>query len=169
MIIQCICLFFAACVIGFDAYYLVNPSTCFFPTSTCKGNGTIRGLFYSQSNFNNIKVPLIITQLVAGGIMLLLLLLYIVIFIVTIVRVHRAKSPPSIYPTTPYTLPVVPTGPDGMIVAPPVTNVRPTRIASPLYHRPTMVVDNGEGRTNDLLCPTCSTMMAVSVKKRPPQ
>ena len=164
-----ICLFFASCVIGFDAYYLFHPSTCFFPTSTCQSTGLTRGLFYSQSNFNNIKIPLIITQLVAGGVMLFLCLIYILIFIITVVRVHRVKSLPSIYPQAPYTLPVVPTGPDGMIVAPPVTNIRPTRAASPLYHRPTLVIDNGEGRTNDLLCPTCSTMMAVSVKKRSPQ
>ena len=98
--------------------------------------------------------------------MFFLCLIYVVIFIITLIRVHRAKSAPHVYPQAPYTLP---TGPDGMIVAPPVYNVRPTRAASPLYHRPTMILDNGDGRANDLLCPTCSTMMAVSVKKRPPQ
>lgn len=172
LIIQCISLFFAACVIGFDSYYLANPSTCFFPTSVCKSNGTTRGLFYSKSNFENIKTPLIIGQLAAGGVMFFLCLIYVVIFVVTLIRVHKAKSTPNVFPQAPYALPTVPplpTGPDGMILAPAYNTVRPTRVASPLYHRPAMIVDNGDGRANDLLCPTCSTMMAVSVKKRPPQ
>ncbi len=156
-------------MIGFDAYFLANQTTCFFPSSTCKGSGSTRGILFTQWNFDNIKIPLIIAQLSAGGVMLLLCLLYIVIYIITVVRVKRAKTPPDVHPQMPYTLPVVPTGPDGMITVPPITNIRPTRVASPLYHRPTMVLDNGEGRTNDLLCPTCSTMMSVSVRKRPPQ
>ncbi len=156
-------------MIGFDSYFLSYPSTCFFPSSTCFSLGTYRGVFYSVSNFNNIKTPLIIGQLAAGGVMFVLCLIYIVIYIITTIRVHKAKTPPMVYPQTPYIMPRVPTGPDGMITAPPITNIRPTRAASPLYHRPTMVLDNGEGRANDLLCPTCSTMMSVTVRKKPPQ
>ena len=156
-------------MIGFDAYFLSYPSTCFYPTSTCASTGVTRGVFYSQWNFNNIKTPLIIGQLAAGGVMFVLCLIYIVIYIITTFRVHKAKTPQVVYPQAPYPMANVPTGPDGMIVAPPMINIRPTRAASPLYHRPTMVIDNGEGRTNDLLCPTCSTMMAVTVRKRPPQ
>ena len=156
-------------MIGFDAYFLSYPSTCFYTTSTCTSTGITRGLFYSTSNFNNIKTPLIIAQLAAGGVMFVLCLIYVAIYIITVFRVHKVKTPPIVYPQAPYPMAPVPTGPDGMIVAPPMTNIRPTRAASPLYHRPTMVVDSGDGRTNDLLCPTCSTMMAVTVRKRPPQ
>jgi hypothetical protein len=145
---------------------LFYPTTCFFPSSICNSGAPTRGLFYTDSNFNNIKIPLIKGQLAAGAVMFTLCLIYIVIYIITIVRVNKAKAAPSVHPQTPYGLPVVPTGPDGMITAPPVTNIRPHRAASPLYHRPTMVVDNGEGRTNDLVCPTCSTTMAVTVQKR---
>jgi hypothetical protein len=114
-------------------------------------------------------LSLIKGQLAAGSVMFVLCLLYVVIYIVTLFLIRRAKTPQSIYPQAPYQLPMVPTGPDGMITAPPAVNVRPPRMGSPLYHRPTIVLDNGEGRTNDLLCPTCSTMMNVTVKKRPPQ
>jgi hypothetical protein len=166
LIIQCISLFFAACVIGFDTFYLISPTTCFFSSTICSSSGSSRGVFYTDSNFNNVKIPLIKGQLAAGAVMFVLCLIYIIIYIVTSVRVSHPQVAPSVYPQAPYTLP---TGTDGMIIAPPVANIRPHRAASPLYHRPTMVIDNGEGRTNDLLCPTCSTMMSVVVRKRPPQ
>ncbi len=169
MVIQCISLFFAACVIGFDSYFLIYPATCFFPSTTCYSVGSSRGVFYSVSNFNNIKTPLIIGQLAAGALMFVLCLIYIIIYIITSIRVQKAKAPPAVYPQAPYTAQMIPTGPDGMITAPPITNIRPTRAASPLYHRPTMVIDNGEGRANDLVCPTCSTTMAVSVRKKTPK
>ncbi len=156
-------------MIGFDSYFLYYPWTCFLPSSTCFSLGTYRGVFYSQSNFNNIKTPLIIGQLAAGGVMFVLCLIYIIIYIIRAIRVQKAKASPMVYPQAPYTMPRVPTGPDGMITAPPITNIRPTRAASPLYHRPTLVIDNGEGRTNDLLCPTCSTTMSVTVRKKLPQ
>jgi hypothetical protein len=165
-VIQCISLFFAACVIGFDAYYMIYPTTCFFPSNVCSSSAPIRGIFYTDANFNNIKMPLIKGQLGAGSLMFVLCLIYIVIYIITSVRVNKAKTAPTVYPQTPYSLPVLPTGPDGMITAP-TGVIRPPRTASPLYHRPSMVIDNGDGRTNDLLCPTCSTTMAVTVRKRP--
>jgi hypothetical protein len=109
---------------------------------------------------------LIIGQVAAGGVMLILNLIYIIIYVVTSIRVRQAKTPQSVYPQSTYQLP---TGPDGMIIAPPPVSIRPPRTGSPLYHRPTMVIDGGDGRTNDLVCPTCSTLMNVTVKKRPPQ
>ncbi|CAF2851828.1 unnamed protein product [Rotaria sp. Silwood2] len=168
LVMQCISLFFAACVIGFDAYFLINTSTCFFPSSTCNGSGSTRGVFYSTSNFNDIKIPLIKGQLAAGCVMFVLCLVFIIIYIVTASRVKQGKTTPTVYPEAQNTLPVVPTGPDGMITAPPVMNIRSQRTGSPLYHRPTMVVDNGDGRANDLVCPTCTTTMAVSVRKKLP-
>ncbi len=146
---------------------MIYPATCFFPSSICDSGAPIRGLFYTDSNFNNIKIPLIKGQLAAGSVMFVLCFLYIIIYIITIIRVQRDKTTPDVYPEAPNTFPAVPTGPDGLIIAPPAVNVRPPKPASPLYHRPTMVVDNGDGRVNDLLCPTCSTTMAVTVRKKP--
>ncbi|CAF1051979.1 unnamed protein product [Adineta steineri] len=175
LIMQVISLFFAACVIGFDSYYIIYPTTCFFSSSICNGLGTTRGLFYTYSNFYNIKIPLIKGQLAAGAVMFVLCLISIGIYIITTIRVYRAAKRPIVYPQTtpysvpPYSMPPLPTGPDGMVIAPPALNVRPPKPGSPLYHRPMIILDNGEGRTNDLVCPTCSTMMNVSVRKKPPQ
>ena len=165
---QFIAAIFACCVIGFDSYYLVSPSTCFFPTLVCNGTVGSRGVFYSQSNFDNVKMSLIKGQLAAGCLMLVLCLVYIIIYIVVTILYMQAKKAPTVHPQMPYQQ-NLPTGADGMILAPPMTNIRPHRICSPLYYRPAIAIDNGDGRSNDLLCPTCSTMMAVTVKKRPPQ
>ncbi|CAF3379236.1 unnamed protein product [Rotaria socialis] len=163
---QCLALFFSLCVIGFDAYFLINTSACFFTTSTCNSTGSSRGVFYSTSNFNNIKIPLIEGQLGAGCVMFVLCLIQIIIYIRTAFLINQTKNSPTVHPIVPSLLPVVPTGPDGMIIAPPIMNVRTQRAGSPLYHRPAMVIDNGDGRSNDLTCPTCTTTMSVTVRKK---
>ena len=157
-------------MIGLDSYDLANPTTCFFATSICN-SATARGVFYSDTNFNTYKIPLIKGQLAAGAVMFVLCLIYIIIYVVTVIRVRKAKTAtaPSGFPQAPEQLSGVPTGPDGMMSAPPIGNIRAARAISPLYHRPMIALDLGDGRINDLLCPTCSTMMAVTVKKRPPQ
>jgi hypothetical protein len=163
---QCISLVFAICVIGFDSYYLVNPTTCFFADSVCKSSS--RGTFYTEYNFTYVKMSLIKTQLAAGAAIFVLNFIYIMIYAITSILLNNATMSPYVYPQPqPYAM--LPTGPDGMILAPPMMNIRAHRGASPLYHRPALILDHGDGRVNDLLCPTCSTMMAVSVKKRPPQ
>lgn len=115
-------------------------------------------------------MSLIKAQLAAGGVMLILCAICIAIYIVTALRIKQVKVNPTVVPPplaqSPF--PIVPTGPDGMILAPPTTNVRPHRAGSPLYHRPATVVDRGDGRANDLVCPTCSTTMAVNVDKKFP-
>ncbi|CAF1250100.1 unnamed protein product [Rotaria magnacalcarata] len=166
LVSQCLALFFSLCVIGFDAYFLMNTSACFFTTSACNSTGLSRGLFYSTSNFNNIKIPLIDGQLGAGCAMFVLCLIQIIIYIRTAFVVNQIKNSPTIHPIVPSSLPVLPTGADGMIIAPPIMNVRAHRAGSPLYHRPTMVIDNGDGRANDLTCPTCTTTMSVTVRKK---
>ena len=167
LVMQCIAAVFACCVIGFDSYYLVYPGTCFFQTYICNSTGSMRGVFYSQSNFDNVKMSLIKGQLAAGAVMFVLCLVYIIIYIIVTILVHRAKKNPMIHPQMPYQQ--YPTGPDGMMLAPPLAYIRAHRAGSPLYYRPAIALDNGDGRSNDLLCPTCSTMMAVNVRKRPPQ
>jgi hypothetical protein len=147
-------MFFAVCVIGFDSYYIVYPNTCFFPSSTCDSSGLARGLFYSPSNFNNIKMPLIEGQLAAGGVMFILCMVYIIIYIITIVRVQRAKQPSSVYPQAQNPYPVLPTVSNGIITAPPVANYYPPSTA------------NGDSRTALLVCPACNTTMNMTATKR---
>jgi hypothetical protein len=146
---------FALCVIGFDAYYISNPTTCYFSLTICSSSASQRGVFYSQSNFSGIKIPLIKGQLAAGVIMFTLCLAYIIIYIISI-RAHRFKQPTSVYPQAPYSLSYPPAVSNGLLTAP-ATN-----------HRPSMVPNNGDGRGNKLVCPTCHTVMHITAIKRPP-
>ena len=157
---------FAICVIVFDAYFLVHTTTCFYSYAKCHSSAPTRGLYYTKERFDDIKLPLIRGQLAAASLMFVFCLIFIIIYIKTAVQASQAKTAPSTDSQIENSSPAVPTGPDGMITAPPFTNVRAQRVGSPLYHRPAIVVDNGDGRTNDLQCPTCSTTMAVTVRKK---
>jgi len=149
-------MFFAACVIGFDTYYIINPTTCFFSSSICSSSAPERGLFYTPSNFNNIKIPLIKGQLAAGAVMFTLCLVYIIIYIITSIRVHRAKQPTSVHPQVPTTLSYPPAVSNSILTAP-ATN-----------YSPPVVPNNGDGRGTELVCPTCYTVMRMTAIKRLP-
>ena len=159
---------FAICVIIFDAYFLFHTTTCFYSFEKCHSSAPTRGLYYTKERFNDIKLPLIRGQLAAASLMFVLCLIFIIIYIKTAVQVGQPKTAPSTHLQTEYQRPEVPTGPDGMITPPRAENVRAQRAGSPLYYRPTIVVDNGDGRTNDLQCPICRTTMAVTVRKKTP-
>lgn len=150
---QIIAVFFSICVIVFDSYYIVYPNTCFYPSSTCSSSGSTRGLFYSSSNFNNIKMPLIKAQLAAGCLMFVLCFIYIPIYLITIFRVYRTKQSPIIYPQV-QTFPAVS---NGILTAQPVNS----------YIQPYPVVNNGN-QVAVVVCPTCSTAMNMTTSKRPP-
>lgn len=157
LIVQLIAMFFALCVIAFDALYIEEPTTCFFPSSQCNSKGTARGLFYSTDNFNNIKMTAIKIQLGAGCFMWLICLIYIVVYIVTTFRVYRAERPSNIYPQE---KPLYPTFPDtskGVLSAPPVNS----------YVPPIAVPRTAPGAIN-VACPTCNAAMSVTATKRPP-
>jgi hypothetical protein len=154
---QFIATFFSICVIGFDSYYIAYPNTCFYPTSTCSSTGYTRGLFYSTSNFNNIKIPLIKAQLAAGCLMFVLCLVYIVIYSITVFRVYRSKKSPSIYPQA--QLPAIS---NGIITAPPPPPPPP----SVNYYGKTMPVVNYGNQTPIIVCPTCNTTMDMYTGKR---
>ncbi len=142
-------MFFSICVIGFDSYYIVYPTTCFFSSSLCSSSASARGLFYSTANFNNIKIPLIKGQLAAGAVMFVLCLIYIIIYIITNVRVSRAKRSSTVHPQA--------------------QNLYPTLTAPPVNsYRPPSTISNGESRTTVLVCPTCNTTMNMTARKRPP-
>jgi hypothetical protein len=144
---------FAICVIGVDAYYITNPTTCYFSLSICSSSGSARGVFYSQSNFNSIKIPLLKGQLAAGVVMFTLCLFFVIIYM-TSVRPQRFKQRTSVYPQVPYSLSYPPAVSNGISNAP-ATN----------YGRP-VVPNNGDGR--ELVCPTCHTVMRMTAFKPPP-
>jgi len=149
-------MFFAACIIGFDTFFIINPTTCFFSSTVCNNSSaSALGVFYSQSNFNNIKIPLIKGQLAAGAVMFTLCLAYIIIYIINI-RAHRFKQATSVHPQVPYSLSYPPAVSNGILTAP-ATN-----------YSPPVVPNNGDGRNAELVCPTCHTVMRMTAIKRPP-
>ncbi len=81
-------------MIGFDAYFLIYPTTCFFSSTLCNGDAPSRGLFYSVDNFNNIKIPLIKGQLATAAIMFAFSIDYIIMYIV--IRVHIKNNTQSL-------------------------------------------------------------------------
>ena len=89
LITQCIGLVFAACVIGFDAYFIIYPDACFFPSTLCNSTAPIRGLFYSEDEFNNIKILLIKGQLAIATLMFAFCIDYIIMFVATHIRLKN--------------------------------------------------------------------------------
>ncbi|CAF1073065.1 unnamed protein product [Adineta ricciae] len=179
LINQCIALVFAACIIGFDAYFISYPTTCFFSTDICTSSSYTRGIFYSVRNFYDVKIPLIKGQLAAASVMFVLCLISIALYIFTAMRVYQANKLSTISsPSNQYTLPstttvpptyspsTLPVGPDGLVTAPPAVNVRQAKPGSPLYHRPMIHLDHAEHHTNDLICPTCSSTIALTLEKK---
>ena len=169
---------FALCVIGFDAYYIVSPQTCFFPSSVCNSSASTRGLFYSDYNFTYIKIPLIKAQLAFGVLMFFLCIAYVIIYIVTSARVHRAKYPKVVYPQMQNQLMTPGAVPNTALPIQPVPTY-PTHFPHypstiPGYPFPTTIYPpsalliNGENRATELACPTCKTMMNMTATKRPP-
>ena len=90
---QCLAIPLALCVIGFDGYFLNNPTQCFFSTS-CSSLGYSYS-WYGLSNTDtlyNIKVPLIRGQLATGVLMLVSCMIYIVIYALTAYTVSRSTQ-----------------------------------------------------------------------------
>ncbi|UJR14013.1 hypothetical protein I4U23_001012 [Adineta vaga] len=185
LIIQVISMFFALCVIGFDAYYIASPTTCFFPTSVCTSSAPTRGLFYTQYNFDYVKMPLIKAQLGAAVLMFLLCTAYVIVYIITSIRVYRAKRPQTIYPQTqnPFVGPSAVS--NGMLTMPPAGTYpahfhnypqqftgypTPTvnyPVPYPTYPAPA-IFNNGDTRATELACPTCKSTINMTASKRPP-
>lgn len=78
-------------MIGFDTGFIIQPATCFFPTTLCNSTAKIRGPYYSEDRVTDIKSPLIKAQLAAGVIMVAFSIDYIIMYIAT--RNHILKHP----------------------------------------------------------------------------
>ncbi|CAF0943624.1 unnamed protein product [Adineta ricciae] len=89
LILKCISLVFAVCIISFDTYFVITPTACFYSSSLCNSNGTSRGVFYSKTNFNQVKIPLIKAQLAIAAAMFAFDVAYIVMYAVTWKRLKK--------------------------------------------------------------------------------
>ena len=56
----------------------------------CNSSGSLRGVFYSTENFQDIKIPLIEGQLAIGVVMFAFCIDYIIIYVV--IRIHLKKK-----------------------------------------------------------------------------
>lgn len=143
-------------MIGFDAYFLNNPTKCFFSSSCASFTGYYSYDYYGLSNTNtlySIKVPLIQGQLAAGVLMLVSCMIYMVIFAVTAYRVSRSAQ-----------LSTVPKAPTGYVPQPvhpghghghghiPVGNIVQPPPANPAINPP----------RNELICPNCRSRFSVA-------
>lgn len=77
-------------MIGFDAYFLIEPKACFFSSTLCNSSGSLRGVFYSTENVQEIKIPLIEGQLAIGVLLFAFCIDYIIIYVV--IRIHLKKK-----------------------------------------------------------------------------
>jgi hypothetical protein len=149
------------CVIGFDGYFLNNPTQCFFSNdcstyyiySDYNSNSYWYNNTYSNYDLSNtgnlysIKVPLTKGQLAAGVLMFVSCIIYIIIYAITNYRVRKQSQsgngpfvPMVVLPTSSQYVPPVP-------VNRPVesdTNLTPVRIP--------------------LICPNCQLRFQVSTQ-----
>jgi hypothetical protein len=84
----------ALCVIGFDAYFLNNPTQCFFSNTCTSDEFFTSSDLYNTNTLYSIKVPLIKGQLAAGALMFVLSVIYIIIFAITNYRISKNPSVP---------------------------------------------------------------------------
>ena len=93
VVFQCLAIPFAVCVIGFDGYFLNNPTKCFFSSCSYYWYSGYQDQYDTDSLYS-IKIPLIKGQLTAGVLMLVSIIIYIVIFALTSHRVNRLNGIP---------------------------------------------------------------------------
>lgn len=80
-------------MIGFSAYFLNNPATCFFSPTLCNSTVPTRGPFYSEENVMSIKIPLLKGELTTAAVLFAFSLGYIIMFVVTWVRIENYLRP----------------------------------------------------------------------------
>ncbi|CAF0940109.1 unnamed protein product [Adineta steineri] len=92
LVFQCLAIPFASCVIGFNSYFLQNPTLCFFSSCTSSYLSSYYFHYESIDTLYSIKVPLIWGQLAAGCVMLITNIIYIIMFIVINYQIHKVSS-----------------------------------------------------------------------------
>lgn len=91
LVFQCLAIPFAVCVIGFDGYFLNNPTKCFFSSCSYDWYSNYEDQ-YSTDSLYSTKIPLIKGQLAAGVLILVSCIIYIVVFAWTSYREKTLSS-----------------------------------------------------------------------------
>ena len=158
MVFQSLAMSQALCVIGFDAYFLQNPTLCFF-SSNCLPYYYSYGVYglADSATLYNIKVPLIIGQLTAGVLMFVSCVIYIVIFGVTVCRVSNSIH----FQGGSVAQGIVAPAPSGYIPPPPPMNYNygPPPMGYPV--RPPPANSPAHRSKNQLICPNCRSTYLV--------
>ena len=154
MVFQSLAMSQAISVIGLDAYFLQNPTLCFFSNS-CSPYVSYYSLNDPNSLWNadtlyNVKVPLIKGQLSAAVLMVVACIIYSVVFGVTTCRVSRtccfhgdSSAPRAVAPA--------PTMDFSYGPQPMGNPIRPLPASSPSHHP-----------RNQLICPNCRSTYLVA-------
>ncbi|CAF3402627.1 unnamed protein product [Rotaria socialis] len=168
LVFQCIAIPFALSLVGLDAYFLNNPTQCFFSNS-CNSDSSSSYSGYYLSNYTTlyeIKVPLVKGQLAAGVLMFVSCMIFIVIFAVTSYRVKKVMH---------YQNYSAPTG--GMPLThqqgPYSTNQKyavplnagyatPSTINPPIASHPGAHIQPRTPPMNHIICPNCQSMFEVT-------
>jgi hypothetical protein len=160
----------ALCVIGLDAYFLNNPTLCFFSSNCDNYYSYYYQDQYSTDNLYSIKVPLIKGQLAAGVLMLVSCIGYIFIFALTSYRVGAVTpiprnssvpisilSQPSQYPNS--TLGIT-------LVENPINQSNVNYPIPPSYIAPVPVEtrSNSIAPKNQLICPNCRSRFRIATQ-----
>jgi hypothetical protein len=175
----------ALCVIGFDAYFLNNPTQCFF-SNDCSSFEYSYNTYSTNSEYlYSIKVPLIKGQLAAGALMFVSSVIFIIIFAVTSYRVSRATQsdhvppvPVAIAPTSTQYVPSVPVAitptstqyvpPSSKFTQPntsggnPIESPYTNRRVAPPSNVPVIIPTNPTVPKTQLNCPHCKTSFHIA-------
>jgi len=128
----------ALCVIGFDGYFLNNPTQCFF-SNTCTSDEFFDSTeLYNTDTLYSIKVPLIKGQLAAGVLMFVSSMIYIIIFVITNYRVSKGPSAPV-----------------ASYANPPVTSS---------YNPPVETYTASTAPNNEIICHNCSSKFQIATQ-----
>ena len=176
----------ALCVVGFDAYFLNNPTQCFF-SNDCTSYSYSYNYYYSNytstydnyglsdtTTLYNIKVPLIKGQLAAAVLMFVSSVIFIIIFAVTSCLVSKNTQLSSSGPSVPIAVVAAPTQ-----YAPPfmnptysaTTSINPVKQPSvnppvvPAYAAPVEAHPVADPPRNQLVCPNCRSRFQVAAQQ----
>jgi len=157
----------ALCVIGFDGYFLKNPTQCFFSNTCTSSEFFSTSDLYDTDTLYSIKVPLIEGQLAAGVLMFVSSVIYIIIFAITNYLISKDPSVPvAIIPTStqyvpPFMNSTYGTTSDGNLVNQSCVNLPATHP----YNPPVETYTKSTAPKNQLICPNCRSRFQIATQQ----
>ncbi|UJR32423.1 hypothetical protein I4U23_019885 [Adineta vaga] len=156
LVFQCLSLIMASCVVGFDIYFLVHPTQCFFSNRIFISDAFSRS---DMSTLYDVKVRIIWGQLAAGVLMFISNIFYVIFFVETNRRVKRGES--------------LPHSSSAPITLMPQIHQYPSPYANPVYgytlNRKSVVQQYvpppPQPPTNQLTCPRCATSFPITIER----